>query len=101
MGAQLGDRRRRGRIARPDERPDDLTPVLVGQADDRHLGDGGMAVEDLLDLGGEEVLAAADDHVLEPADDSAVAALVHVASSPVRSQPSARSVSAVASGMSK
>ena len=34
-----------------------LAPALVGQADDRHLGDGRMAVEDLFDLGGEEILA--------------------------------------------
>ena len=57
MGTQLGDRRGRIRIARSDERPNHLAPVLVWQADDRHLGDGRMAVEDLFDLGGEEILA--------------------------------------------
>ena len=34
-----------------------LAPALVWQADDRHLGDGRMAVEDHFDLGGEEILA--------------------------------------------
>jgi hypothetical protein len=34
-----------------------LAPALDGQADDRHLGDGRLAVEDLFDLGGEEILA--------------------------------------------
>ena len=43
---------------------------------------GRMAVEDLFDLGGEEILAAADDRILEPADDPAVAPLV--SSSPGR-----------------
>ena len=80
---------------------DDLAPLLVGEADDGDLGDGGMAVEDLLDLGGEEILAAADDHVLEPADDAAVAALVH-RREVARAQPAVGdSVSAVASGLSK
>ena len=69
MRSQLGDRRWRRRITWSDECADDLAPALVGQAHDRRLGDGGMAVKDLFDLGGEEILAAADDHVLEAADD--------------------------------
>ena len=64
-------------IARPDECPDDFTPVVVRQADDGHLCDRRMLVEDLFDLGGEKILTAADDHVLEPADDPAVASLIH------------------------
>jgi len=60
MGTQLGDRRKRVWIAQSDERPDHLPPAFVGQADDRHFGDGGMAVENLFDLGGEKILAAPD-----------------------------------------
>ena len=41
----------------------------VGQPDHRHLGDAGMADEDVLDLLGRDVLAVADDDVLGPAGD--------------------------------
>ena len=37
----------------------------------------GSRVEELLDLARVDVLAAADDHVLDPADDTHVAVLVH------------------------
>src|SRR5690242_31324 len=61
----------------PDECADDLPPMVVGKTDNGRLRDSGMTVEDVFYLGGEEILAAANDHVLAPPDDSAVAALVH------------------------
>ena len=61
----------------------------------------GMAVEDLFDLCGKQILAAADDHVLESTDDSAVAALVHVGEVACAQPAVGGSVFAVASGMSK
>ncbi len=48
----------------------------VGDAHHLHVGDLGMAVEEFLDLARIDVLAAADDHVLDPPDDVAVALLV-------------------------
>src|SRR4051794_30710897 len=62
---------------RPDERGDLLAPHRVGHPDDRDLGHPGVAEEHVLDLARVDVLAPADDHVLEPAGDPAVAALVH------------------------
>ena len=56
-----------------------LAPFLVGNADDRAFGDVGVLVERLLDLGGIDVLAAGDDHVLDPVDDIDEAVLVHIA----------------------
>jgi hypothetical protein len=46
-------------------------PLLVGQAEDRAVLDGGMSEEHLLDLGGVDVEAAGDDHVLGAADELA------------------------------
>ena len=43
---------------------DGLAPLLVGYADDRHLGDCGVFVEDVLDLGRIDVDTARDEHVL-------------------------------------
>ena len=72
-----------GRLAgEHDECEAGLTPALVRNADDGGLRDGRMLVEDVLDLGGIDVLAAGDDHVLRPAHDPVVALLVaggHVA----------------------
>jgi hypothetical protein len=42
----------RVRIARSNDGSSHRAPALVGQADDGSLGDGRIAVEDLLDLGG-------------------------------------------------
>ena len=50
-----------------------LAVARIGQAEGLDVGDGGMRVEKLLDLAGINVLAAADDHVLQPPDDVAVA----------------------------
>src|SRR5918998_5551948 len=54
-----------------------LAEALVRYADDLHVGDCGVAVEELLDLAGIDVLAAPDDHVLDPPDDPDVPVLVH------------------------
>src|SRR5262245_42359703 len=52
----------------------DLFPVAkVRQADDVHVGDGWMRVQKLLDFTGIDVLAAADDHVLDAASDAVIA----------------------------
>src|SRR5450759_4014872 len=56
----------------------DLFAVLLGRhADDLDVGDVGMAVNDLLDLARVNVLAAANDHVLDPPDDVQVSLLIH------------------------
>ena len=47
----------------------DFAPFVVGNADQRGFGDGRMGVHDAFDLSRVDVLAAADDHVLEPPDD--------------------------------
>ena len=66
-----------GRQSRPgagdDPGRDDLAVLGVGQADDGDLGDGRVVVEELLDLGRVDVLAAPDDQLLAPADDPVVA----------------------------
>src|ERR1700704_5725950 len=49
----------------------------VRHAEDLDIGDLGMGVEELLHLAGIDVLAAADDHVLDPADDVAITLLIH------------------------
>ncbi len=46
-----------------------LAVAVVGHADDRHVLDVGVAVEELLDLAGVDVLAAPDDQVLDAPDD--------------------------------
>ena len=68
MGA---DSRRRagGTVAHTDHGAHLLAHALVGDADGRGLGDVGVLVEGGLDLGGVDVLTAADDDVLQPVDD--------------------------------
>src|SRR4051794_14197665 len=59
------------------DRGADLLPhLLVGHSDHGGLGDGGVLVEDLLDLARVDVVAPADDHVLLAVDDEEVAVLV-------------------------
>ena len=68
---------RRPSVVRLDAQSDEGTDYSFGarrQADDRRLGHGGMAVQDLFDLAGRDSRRR-DDHVLEPADDSAAAAV--------------------------
>ncbi len=59
-----------------DERGDGLDPLLVRDADDGHLGDGGVGVERVLDLTGGDEDAARVDDVLDAVDDEDVALLV-------------------------
>ena len=59
--------------AQLDPGADFLAVFGIGHADDLNVLDLGVGVEELLDLAREDVLAAADQHVLEPADDLAIA----------------------------
>src|SRR5579883_219269 len=76
---ELLDLLRRGALALAQLDPGaDLLAVLrIGHADHLHVLHLGMAVQELLDLAGIDVLAAADDHVLQPADDVDVAFGIH------------------------
>ena len=67
------------RAAALDEGGDDLAPALVGKADHRHFGHGGMQRQAALDLDRRDVLAAGDDHVVDTAGDEQVAVRVEVA----------------------
>ena len=77
MGAFRASRSRVAPAARRRKQTTISPQRLVGHADHRHLGDVGVLQEHVLDLGGEQVLAAADDHLLHPAGDLDVAARVH------------------------
>src|SRR6516225_4025880 len=57
----------------------DLAPLLVGQADDRHLADAGDADHDALDLRRIDVLAAGNDHVLQAILDVEITFVVDLA----------------------
>ncbi len=87
-----GRRREPGR-ARHHEGHHPLAPSLVGLADHRHVPHQRVAGEDLLDLHGMDVLAAADDHVVHPPGDHELAVVVDVAHV-------AREVPAIAQGAS-
>src|SRR6478735_1635544 len=67
-----------GAVAELDPRTQLLAVLLVGDADHLHVLDVGVGVEELLDLAWVDVLPTADDHVLDPADDVAVAVLAHL-----------------------
>src|SRR6478752_3182839 len=56
-------------LRRPDHGGDFLTPFLVRQSDDGDLADLGMTKQQLHEFSRIDVLAATDDHVLEPALD--------------------------------
>ena len=62
-----------GAVAHAHHCADLLAEALVRDADDRGLGDVGVLVQRGLDLGRVDVLAAADDDVLQPVDDVEVA----------------------------
>ena len=62
-----------------DERDGLLAEHVVRSPDDRGLEHVGVAVEDVLDLLGVDVLAAADDHVLHAVDEHQEAVVVEVA----------------------
>ena len=67
----------RGGRGRADDGAHFLAPEPVRDPDDGGLGDARVAGQDGFDLARVDVLAAADDHLLDPARDAAVAALVH------------------------
>ena len=67
---------RRGRL---DEGDDLLAHAVVGYPDHRRLADERQGVERVLDLFGMDVLAARDDHVVDPADEKQFAVLVEIA----------------------
>ena len=62
-----------------DDRDDALAPAIVGDADHRHLAHARMTREHVLDLEWVDVLAARDDHVVEPPVDPQVAVAVEMA----------------------
>ena len=59
--------------SRPDPGAELLAIAVVGDAEDLHVLDLRMAIEKFLDLARIEVFAAADHHVLDAADDVAIA----------------------------
>src|SRR5689334_10599673 len=71
-------RRRAGARAQDDQRLDGLPPMSVGYTDDGDVGDVGVLRQRLLDLDRIDVLAAADDHVLDPVSEEQVAVLVEI-----------------------
>src|SRR4051812_30956827 len=74
----VGLRERRA-VAHADDGTDLLAETIVRDADDRGLGDVGVLVERGFDLGRVDVLATADDDVLDAVDDEQVAVLVDAA----------------------
>ena len=80
-----------------DERHRHLAPSIVRTAHDGSLEHRLVLVEHALDLRAGDVLAAGDDHVLEPIDDVQVAVVVTDADVPVWNQPPAKAA-AVAPG---
>ncbi len=68
-----------GRRVADDDRGDVLAEPLVGGADHRDLAHAGVRREDVLDLERMDVLAARDDHVVDPPVDPQVAVGVEVA----------------------
>src|ERR1700741_4198946 len=61
-----------------DEGGDHLAQSLVGQADDGDLTHRRVKRQTALDLDGRDVLAAADDHVVDAAGDEEIAILIDV-----------------------
>src|SRR6266849_5666913 len=53
-----------------------FAPVAVRNPDDGRSHDGGVGIENVLDLAGIDILAPADDHVLAPALNAAISVLV-------------------------
>ncbi len=63
-------------LNQPDPGAELLAQLGIGDPHHLHIGDLRVGVEKLLDLAGVDVLSAADDHVLDPPHDIAVALLV-------------------------
>src|SRR4029077_5054176 len=74
-GADLFGARRRA-VAQTNPGAELLAVARVGDADDLNILDLRVAVEEFLDLPRIDVLAAADHHVLDAADDVAIALVV-------------------------
>src|SRR3546814_19161931 len=55
-----------------------FAPAGIGHPDHRAVEDGGMRAERIFDFGREDILAARDDHVLEPVADEQKAIIVHM-----------------------
>src|SRR6185436_2610346 len=64
-------------FTQPDPRADLLAVLATWDADHLHVADLLMGVQELFDFTGIDVLAAADDHVLDAAGDRHVALIVH------------------------
>ena len=75
MGVEL----LRGHVLRDHDRDDVVAEPVVGSADDGHLPDSRMTGEHVLDLERMDVLAAGDDHVVEPSFQPEVPVLVEAA----------------------
>jgi MMPL family len=71
------DSERLGAVVELDDGHDLLAVSFVGDTDHLDVDDVGVDVEELLDLSRVHVLAAADDHVLDPPHDVEVAVVVH------------------------
>ena len=70
-----GIQARSGREA--EEGDDDLSPFVVGNADHSDLGYVSMFEQHILDFRWKQILAAADDHLLNPARHPDIAAPIH------------------------
>src|SRR5205823_792057 len=68
---------KRGAGLGPDPGHDLFAVALAGYADHMGLGDTGNCVQKLLDFARVNVLPAADDDVLDPADDEDISVVVH------------------------
>src|ERR1051325_1184535 len=64
-------------VVQPDPRTDLFAVLVIGHANHLHVAHLLVGVQELFDFTGIDVLAAADDHVLEAAGDRHVALIVH------------------------
>jgi len=89
-------------VARPchDHGVNQLAPSFVRNADHRALRHGRMLGDGVFDFDRIDVLAAGNDHVLDPIDDIDESVVVHVAAVAYASQPS-MTARAVSSGRSQ
>src|SRR5262252_8156480 len=76
--AELIELLRFDRAAALDEGANDLAPALVRNPDYGHFGDCGMQRQTAFDLDRRDVLAAADDHVVDAAGDEEIAVGVEI-----------------------
>src|SRR5581483_3444540 len=87
VGDDVVGRRRVGLVGRLDDGVHAPAPLVVDQADDDDVGDGGVVDEGALDLGRVHVGAAGDDHVDAPVGDVEEALLVEVAEVAAGAEP--------------